>query len=59
MVLSSCQSVLGSKPDRACAVGIYFMIGTLGVVNYLCTAIAVNLAITIVLGLNPIMLSGW
>jgi hypothetical protein len=46
--------VLGAKPNRACAVGIYFMIGTLGVVNYLCTCIAINLFVTIVLGLNPI-----
>ncbi|CAK9780256.1 unnamed protein product [Cutaneotrichosporon oleaginosum] len=30
------------------------MIGTLGVVNYLCTCIAINLFVTIVLGLNPI-----
>ncbi|BEI92232.1 uncharacterized protein CcaverHIS019_0410520 [Cutaneotrichosporon cavernicola] len=46
--------VLAARPNHACAVGIYFMIGTLSVVNFLCTCIAINLFVTIVLGLNPI-----
>ncbi|WVF67370.1 hypothetical protein IAT40_002125 [Kwoniella sp. CBS 6097] len=41
---------------RACIGGAYVMIGTIGVNNWLCTCIAVNLMMTICFNRNPISL---
>ncbi|WVW86435.1 hypothetical protein I302_108483 [Kwoniella bestiolae CBS 10118] len=39
---------------KACIAGAYFQVGTLGVVNWMCTCIAVNLMITICFNRDPI-----
>ncbi|WOO76394.1 uncharacterized protein LOC62_01G000018 [Vanrija pseudolonga] len=48
--------ITGRTPPRVCSAFVYFMMAYMGVVNYLVSFIAVNLAITIVWGLNPIRL---
>ncbi|KAL1413822.1 hypothetical protein Q8F55_001606 [Vanrija albida] len=46
----------GRTPPKVCSAFVYFMMAYMGVVNYLVSFIAVNLAITIVWGWNPIRL---
>ncbi|KAK4687652.1 hypothetical protein P7C73_g2467, partial [Tremellales sp. Uapishka_1] len=49
--------VLGIGPENAmCSSTMYFVIAAMGVVNCLCTCIAINLMLTITFGLNPIAL---
>ncbi|OCF61500.1 hypothetical protein L486_01148 [Kwoniella mangroviensis CBS 10435] len=48
--------VVEYKKTKACVAGAYFMIGTIGVVNWLCTCIAINLMVTICFNRNPIQL---
>nr|XP_031860363.1 uncharacterized protein CI109_004251 [Kwoniella shandongensis]KAA5527435.1 hypothetical protein CI109_004251 [Kwoniella shandongensis] len=48
--------VLRIAKTKGCVVGVYFMLGSMGVVNYLCTCIAINLMMTICFQSNPIAL---
>lgn len=48
------ESMTGDTVSGAkCAVGIYLLIAPMGVVNYLCTCIAINLMLIICFGVNP------
>ncbi|WWD19883.1 hypothetical protein CI109_104352 [Kwoniella shandongensis] len=37
-----------------CTPGVYFLVGTMGIANFLCTCIAINLMLTICFGIDPI-----
>ncbi|WWC95090.1 hypothetical protein V866_001942 [Kwoniella sp. B9012] len=56
IVCANPSFVVEYKETKACVAGAYFMIGTIGVVNWLCTCIAINLMVTICFNHNPIQL---
>ncbi|WVQ66773.1 uncharacterized protein L199_004964 [Kwoniella botswanensis] len=56
IVCANPSFVVEYKKTKACVAGAYFMIGTIGVVNWLCTCIAINLMVTICFNHNPIQL---
>ncbi|KAK8853455.1 hypothetical protein IAR55_004162 [Kwoniella newhampshirensis] len=53
-ITPSLYDVGGIFGARGCTSGVYFLVGTMGVANYLCTFIAINLMLTICFGIDPI-----
>ncbi|WWC91966.1 uncharacterized protein L201_006919 [Kwoniella dendrophila CBS 6074] len=56
IVCANPSFVVTYSKTKACVVGAYFMISIVGVVNWLCTCIAINLMITICFNRNPIQM---
>ncbi|KAK8853456.1 hypothetical protein IAR55_004163 [Kwoniella newhampshirensis] len=53
---ASPESVVRLAKTQGCVVGIYFLLGSMGVVNYLFTCTALNLMMTICFQSNPVAL---